>query len=76
MVGNGKVVVNGLGNADKTLLPAMHGRIVGKHFHGIHGIISSYIKEAFDVMLFHSLKYFFVNLFITRKGRHFVTTGT
>ena len=62
MVGNDKVIVDGLGNTDDPHLVIVSLGILGKLCNGIHRIVSANIEEVSDVVFLEYLKELFVNL--------------
>ena len=71
MIGHGKVVVNGLGNAHKFDIAAGQQAVIIQLFDGIHGIISADIEEILHFQLFQDRK----DLIINRFGALFMDTG-
>ena len=73
VVGNDKVVVDGLGNTDDSHLVIVSLRILGKLCNGIHRIVSANIEEVSDVVFLEYLKELFVNLVALSDLRKLLT---
>ena len=75
MVGEGQIVVDGLGHTQKLLLMPLHDGIIGQLLDGIHGIVSSDINEGFDVQLVQNLENLLVDLTVLMDLRKLEPAG-
>ena len=76
VIGNRKVIIDGLRNTHKSLLFALHRRIIGKHLHRIHRVISADVEQDFDIVFLKNLEDFIVDFFVAFDFRKFITAGS
>ena len=75
VIGNRKVIVDGLRNAHEQLLLAVLLRIVAQHLYGIHGVIAACIEQGINVMLLHDLEDVLVNILVSLNLGHLEAAG-
>ena len=75
VVGEGQVVVNGLGYAQELLLMSLQNRVVGQLLDGVHGIVSADVDECLNLQLVHDFEQLLINLRILMNLGQLIPAG-
>ena len=75
MVGDGQVVVDGLGAADELLLRAGQQGIVKQLADGVHGIVAADVDEHFDVQLIQQFENALIDRLVLMDFGQLVAAG-